>query len=149
MANRKRRGRGLVPAVQEARRPTLNQIIQFSQQSFSGPLPAPEHLREYEEIVPGLANRLVVAWEKQSDHRQGLETTVVHGNVRAQTRGAYLGFIIALVLVSAGVWLIRDGFVVPGTTIATTTAVSLAGVFVYGRREQRSEREAKRQELVR
>ena len=42
----------------------------------SSPLPSPKELREYEQIVPGIADRLINSLEKQQNHRMELEKTV-------------------------------------------------------------------------
>ena len=42
-------------------------------QSSSGPIPDPALLKAYDIVVPGLAERIVNRWEKQSDHRMALE----------------------------------------------------------------------------
>lgn len=36
----------------------------------SGPLPAPETLAEYNEVLPGLAERIVAAFEEEGRHRR-------------------------------------------------------------------------------
>jgi len=41
--------------------------------AFQGSLPLPSHLREYNEIVPGAAERILAMAEKQSVHRRDLE----------------------------------------------------------------------------
>jgi hypothetical protein len=38
--------------------------------SFQGPLPHPQILSQYDQIVPGSAERIISQWESQSRHRQ-------------------------------------------------------------------------------
>lgn len=38
--------------------------------AFSGPLPPPQVLAQYESILPGSANRILSMAEKQSEHRR-------------------------------------------------------------------------------
>ena len=54
-----------------------------------------------------------------------------------------MGFIISLVVIGVGTGIILSGHTWEGTTIMGVDVVSLAGVFVYGRYEQRQERVAK------
>ncbi|MBI1739603.1 MAG: DUF2335 domain-containing protein [Acidobacteriales bacterium] len=48
---------------------------------FSGPLPHPEDLAKYEQVLPGSADRIIRMAERQAEHRQNLEKTVVLSNV--------------------------------------------------------------------
>lgn len=40
---------------------------------YGGPIPPPEMLSAYDEVVPGLAKRIAKNWENQTSHRQSLE----------------------------------------------------------------------------
>jgi len=85
--------------------------------------------------------------ESQMRHRQALESAVVNGNVEAQRRGQAMGFILGLVAILGGIGLIAFDKDAQGLSAIITAFVALAGVFVYGRFEQRRERERKREEL--
>ena len=45
--------------------------------TWSGPLPPPSQLRQYEETHPGLAERIVVVFEQQVAQRFKLESHIV------------------------------------------------------------------------
>ncbi|WP_240727682.1 DUF2335 domain-containing protein [Escherichia sp. E3659] len=53
----------------------LNRVLDSPQgraivcQHFQGPVPPPSMLKEYEQLIPGLANRLVELTEKEQAHR--------------------------------------------------------------------------------
>ncbi len=83
----------------------------------------------------------------QQTHRQGLETAVVRGNIAAEERGQIFAFILGLVVVVGGITLIAFGKPVSGLTSIITAFVTLAGVFIYGRWQQKRERQNKREEL--
>lgn len=114
---------------------------------FSGPLPPPEILSRYDQIVPGAAERIIAMAEKQAEHRQRLESTVVRGNTSAQTRGSWFAFLISMVAVCGGIWLIHEGRSASGLATIITDLATLAGVFVYTRRRQTKEREKKSSDL--
>ena len=46
-------------------------------QQFSGLLPHPKILQEYEQVYPGAANRIIKMAEDQSQHRQKIEWTAM------------------------------------------------------------------------
>lgn len=58
----------------EEKGPYLAEVVQ---RSFSGPLPPPDLLREYNQIVPGLAERIARMAEKEQDHRHYFERKLV------------------------------------------------------------------------
>jgi uncharacterized membrane protein len=58
----------------DAMQPILQSTqIAFQQQTIYGPLPAPDLLAKYEEIQPGLVNRIVKMAEDESEHRRWME----------------------------------------------------------------------------
>lgn len=110
---------------------------------WSGPLPPPGILAEYERVLPGSAERIFGAFEQQGDHRRKLETSVVVGGGRRSWTGQLLGFVVVIAFLIVSAWLIDRGHSVAGTIIGTVDLASVAGVFVYGRYSQRSELERK------
>ena len=68
---------GLESGQTEIRKIVHQELLVASHELFSGPLPHPEHLREYENILPGSADRVIRMAEDQAKHRQSLEQTVV------------------------------------------------------------------------
>lgn len=78
--------------------------------------------------------------ERQSAHRERLEARVVDGNVANQTRGSYFAFILALVAIGGGFFLIHEGRSAQGLVAIITSLVALASVFFYSKAEQRKER---------
>lgn len=110
---------------------------------FSGPLPLPGIIAEYDHIIPNGAERIMAMAERQSAHREQMEARVINGNVASQTRGSYFAFILALVAIIGGFFLIYTGKNGAGLAAIIASVGSLAGVFVYTKYEQRKEREIK------
>lgn len=95
-------------------------IIQI-QQGFSGPLPPPEMLAQYDAVLPGSADRIVKMAEDQSSHRR-----------RIESRGQIFGFVLVLVAIVGGIGLILDGRSAEGLVPLIGALAGLAGIFVYG-----------------
>jgi uncharacterized membrane protein len=108
--------------------------------SFSGPLPPPSLLAKYSDIIPNGAERIMAMAEKQSEHREKLEARVVNGNVAAQTRGSWFAFILCLVALVGGFYLILQGKSAAGLVSIITSVGVIGGIFIVSRREQKSER---------
>jgi len=107
--------------------------------SFSGPLPPPDALERYNQILPGAAERIIAMAENQHTHRQGLEKHVIHSNVAAQRLGTILGFIVAMTVVIGGMFLVHEGKSGEGLAAILTALASLVGVFLYSKLEQQKE----------
>jgi uncharacterized membrane protein len=84
--------------------------------SFSGsaPLPPPDLLKQYNEVFPGCAERIVAMAKGQSTHRQHTESKVIGGNISSQRTGLWLGFVLALIVILSGALLVYTGHMVWG-----------------------------------
>lgn len=111
--------------------------INHSEEHHSGPLPAPKTLREYNEIIPDGAERITTVFENQSNHRMSLETKVVGRQTFQSLLGQIFGFLIALICLLIGVYLIEKGHEAAGITLFAIDIVGLAAVFVIGKRMQK------------
>ena len=135
------RGQASAPSTDHPASPA--QIVSASYQ-FTGPIPSSQDLAHYEQVVPGLADRLIERFEKQSDYRMALEKQVIAADNRRANLGLIAGFLIAMTSIGASMDLILHGHDIAGTVLGGGTIVSLVSTFVYGtnsRRKERMERE--------
>jgi uncharacterized membrane protein len=133
-------------------RPHSQVSVQKQSQSLSiqrhqGPLPHPSILQEYDNIVPGAAERIICMAEGQAKHRQELERAVIKSDIEDSKRGLYLGFIIGVVAIIAGTACILQGQTIAGGVMGGSAVPGLAAVFVYGSQQRRKERETKQKQL--
>jgi len=117
---------------------------QAVQAVYSGPIPPPEDLFRYNDAFPGCAERIVQMAERQSQHRQELERRVVESNTRRQRDGQWMAFVLSLVVIGVGTWLLLEGKDVLGIAAILGALGTLVGVFVYARESQKTERREKR-----
>jgi len=111
----------------------LGPISVFVRESwFSGPLPAPDTLGEYDGVLPGLARRIVERWEREGDHRQGMEREIVRARIRNQSRGQLIGAALAAIVLVAGIVFVATGKSTAGLVAILTPLAILVGAFVYG-----------------
>jgi uncharacterized membrane protein len=127
---------------------TSTAIIQAQMRQWSGPLPQPEALERYNQIVPTAAERIIRMAETQHDHRLAIEKEVVDSNVNSQKLGTILGFIIAMTAIVGGIFLAYVGRETSGLVSIITALVGLAGVFVYGKSEQKKDLAKKTEAVV-
>jgi uncharacterized membrane protein len=132
---------------QPASRSGTRTEIALTAERFAGPLPHPDILERYDKIVPGLAERIVKMAEGQSQHRQGLEHMVVQSNTRNERRGQVFGFLISVLVIGGSIYLIDSGKSIEGVAAIVVNLVSLAGVFIYGRRRKERDLAEKRRQM--
>ncbi len=113
---------------------------QLSVSSFSGPIPPPEILSKYDEICPGAADRLIRMAEKQSAHRQSLESRALDCEHKRSMLGMMCGLVVAISGFAVAAWIAWLGHPWIGVLFASIDIVSLVGVFVYGKRHTAKER---------
>lgn len=114
----------------------------------SGPIPAPEVLKGYDLVRPGLSDQIVEMAKKQQDHRLELERATILGGGKRAWAGLVLGFILSSATLCGSVYLIANGHDPAGATLGTASIAALAGVFVYGSQQRKEERTEKQEELL-
>ncbi len=107
-------------------------IQQQSVESFSGPLPHPDVLRKFNEVVPGSAERIIKMAEEQSAHRKELEQKVITSDISRSKWGQILGFIIAIAGLIVSALVAIYGSAIAGGIIGVGTLASLVSVFMSG-----------------
>ena len=106
-----------------------------------GPIPSPENLAKYNEIVPDAANRILKMAESQASHRQNLESYVVKTNAQRAYLGVACAFIICMTTTLCGFYLVLKGFSIAGTVFTGLGLSGLAATFIHGTQSQKEERQ--------
>ena len=115
----------------------LHEIISFiGVQHFSGPLPPPSMLKEYENVLPGSAERLFLMTEKQANHRMSIEKTLVKGDIARSFAGLGAGFIIAMFGLGSSLYLGLQGKTWASGIMGVGTLGGLVSVFVVQNKKQ-------------
>jgi uncharacterized membrane protein len=107
--------------------------------AFSGPIPPPEILKGYNEIVKDGAERIIVMAEKQSAHRIQLENYAIREELRQSRLGQIFGFALGLIGMGLAAVLAIFGHETIAGIFATTTIIGLVTVFVLGKRIQQKD----------
>ena len=132
----------LPPTKREEAKRALTLVVKRSSTStFRGPVPPPSLLKEYDQVIPDGAERILKMAENQSEHRIALEKLAISEQLSQSRRGQHYGFILGLVgLILASILAIMGHDTVAGI-FGTTTIIGLVTVFVIGRKKQREEDE--------
>ncbi len=121
----------------------ISEVLQrfsVSIESHSGPLPSPEHLESY-SIIPNGADRIMQMAENQSKHRMELEQHVVSSQIKESQRGQLFALIISVFSLCTSLILGLNGHDTVAGVIGGSTIVSLATIFIYGKKTQKKDTE--------
>lgn len=139
-SRRRRRDRGpdprrKLPAPAETSTPALQEelfpeAIEVWRSLFSGPIPPPDVLSEYNQVLPGLAERIVRMTEDEGRHRRDVESRVV----RLSELGLASATLIALTIIVGGLVAAVKGAEHAGFAAVLAAVTGLVAVFVVGRR---------------
>lgn len=117
------------------------EIQEFTRTFYQGPIPSPEMLREYEEVCPGLAQKIFDHAQKEQSFRHDaarfrLETdrkAAFHSAVKTYV-GQGLGFALSFTAIFGGIWLLAHDRGPEGLASIITAIAALVTVFIVGRR---------------
>lgn len=101
--------------------------------SHQGPLPTPEMLREYEEVLPGLAERIVRLPEKEQEHRHDFSDIWLRREARLRDRGQIFGMIALVIILAFCAYLAWIGEPKMGAGVAIALVAAVVGIFVTGK----------------
>lgn len=97
---------------------------------FTGPLPHPSVLKAYDNVLPGLAERIVVLAEGEADHRRNMNLKAM-ANERI---GTFSGLAVAVSFAGVAAYALKCGHPTAASILGTGTLGSIIGAFVYGSR---------------
>ena len=105
---------------------------------WSGPLPPPGLLGQYESIQAGLADRIVLMAEREQHHQIQMEQSeqsvvdkLVGSDITLAKLGNILGFSFAMAFLFVGAWLIANGHWTSGLPLGLVPPGILFSMFAY------------------
>lgn len=123
---------------------SLSQNISASIQ-FTGPIPPPIILEQYNRILPDAANRILAMAEREQEHRHKMQEKLIDSQVLDQRQerterrvGQNYGLTIGIVAIISGSITAILGSSLAGGFIGSAGVIGLVAVFVLGRREQQN-----------
>lgn len=96
---------------------------------YQGDLPHPDILEGYQRLYPNAAERIINNGIAESEHRRKMEEKYLEKEFAERKWGQVLGFLLALLMVSAGIFLIYTGQTIVGSVLSGVTALGLVGLF--------------------
>lgn len=118
-----------------------------------GPLPDPLTLEQYNNVVPNAAERIVTVFEEQARHRHeiekmqmadvqertAIERTYADSETKLAKRGLWCAFLLSILFLAGGVYLISNSHEVLGTIFGGAGAAPLISTFIKDTRHHHGE----------
>ena len=109
-----------------------------AQQYYSGPIPPPESLAKYNDIHPGLAERIITMAESEAIHRRKMESRMTKISIIATILGICFAFFSVCIISFLVYYCIYKGFGTEAAGIAVGAIASVAGVFMFFKRANKN-----------
>ena len=107
--------------------------------AYSGPLPPPEWLRQYEQVLPGIADRMMALAESEvsnqhdaSAHHRRMQEQVVSAGITMAKRGQVVAALLGFSFLVAAVVLALTGNALLGGVIGIADLVGIVVSFALG-----------------
>lgn len=107
--------------------------------TFAGPIPPPDLLAGYNDIIPDGAERILRMAEKQSDHRMEMEKTVIGRELNQSGRGQNYAVIIVILVLLISAALIYTDHDLAGGALGVVDLGAIAWVFIAGKYAQKKD----------
>lgn len=115
-------------------------------ETYSGPYPDPVSLKQYEDIKPGFADRLITMAEREQMERLSsqkalikVEQDLAEKEIMNLKRGQWFALVSALLVIGLCAYAFHLGFAAEARDIAVVVIVGLAGIFIVRRFTKKSE----------
>ena len=105
---------------------------------YSGPLPHPDLLNRYREIIPDAPERILRMAERQSEHRIEMERRLIVNGIWNERAGLVFGFIVCLTALVCGVLIVQSGYEGFGFAAIIAAIASPIAVFMYVKRREKA-----------
>ena len=105
-------------------------------QEYHGPIPHPNIIKQFEEILPGSADRILKLSENEQKHRQNLEKKAVDHQIRIETLGLLFGFILALIIIAGGVYLLINDKSARGFSLIIGGIAAIITPFIFSKKQK-------------
>ena len=106
----------------------------------AGPLPPPETLKEYNEILPDAAERIFSMAEKEQEHHHTTEIMLVDHEIKKTSKGQNFALITALTGTVGAVICAFLGQEVIGAVVGGSTLASLVSSFLSAKQKKKREK---------
>lgn len=126
-------------------------VIKAMKEEFSGPIPHPDTIQKYEEILPGAADRIISMAERQASHRQAMERKMIEAESRDGLLGVVFAFLLGMGCIVAAVLMVflvpQNGGAIAGALLGVTGIGSITSNFIRSTRNNKESEHKKKEDI--
>lgn len=104
--------------------------------AFQGPLPSPDILQGFENVLPGAAERIMKMAEKEQLARHKRENRFSTWSIVSMIMGIFFAFLSVIIVAYLTYYSITIGNTSVAITLSSTTFVSVITAFLWFRKEK-------------
>lgn len=113
--------------------------------TYRGRLPIASQFKAFNDAVPGTGERLTAMAERDQQHLHRMEEKALQGDLSRSMLGLIFAFVLAVILVAGGIYLLAnghstEGYLTGGTPIAVLL-LSFASKFISQQRRRSRSRQ--------
>ena len=120
-------------APEDKKEEVVKAMVTIQQELYSGPIPHPMLMAQYEKLLPGSTDRFLRMAEQQQTHRMGLEAKAVTSQLKSNSRGQVFGFVLSGMVIAAGIVLLVVGMPWLGVVLIVGIVAVLVALFLQGK----------------
>lgn len=131
------------PEIEDAaEKKMVRAVAKVMQSEFSGPIPPPNMIKGYEEILPGAADRILTMAERQSAHRQDMERKIISTESRDSLLGIIFAFMLGIGCIAAAIVIVvlvpENAGAISGSILGVAGMGSIIATFIKSTRSNNS-----------
>jgi uncharacterized membrane protein len=111
--------------------------VAVEQNHHEGPIPSPKALAEYENVLPGLADRIMMMAESNASHIRKKEANHLNKYFFDKNIGRIIGSIIILTVLWLTKYAIDANMPILAGILGGTTVIGLATIFILGKKSSK------------
>lgn len=118
------------------------QVVELALRAFSfqGPLPPPEMLEHYGELVPDGADRIIRLTEKEQQHRHELEKSDLRHEQKYSMIGLSSGIVVTVLCVVSALAVVLAGYgPIPASIFVSVPLLSAVKSLIDGKTKKQDE----------
>jgi uncharacterized membrane protein len=119
------------PQQPEGHETTTSQVVAAYRES---PIPPPSEFREYNELIPDGANRIMAQWEAETKHRHKLQSRAQLFILVEQLTARFVALLFAGGCLAVVVYALSVGAVVPASVIGGAMIIAGINAFLRSRK---------------
>ncbi len=109
--------------------PKKEEII-ATMEMYNGPIPHPEILAGFDKLDKGAAKKIIDNGIGESTHRRKMENRLLNRENYMYTVNRTMGFILAILIIGGGFYLILNDHPIIGSIFSGTFSVAVLGLFL-------------------